>query len=80
MTSASGDRETLTVTETAADSGVFFGALPTSAIPPAPARGDCHLSVSDGDKVTVEYNGSTGDGSIIKADVDVLADPYGPCF
>lgn len=78
--SASGDREAITVTETAPDSGMFFGAIPTSAIPPAPAQGDCRLSVSGGDKVTVEYNGAIGDGSVIKADVDVLADPFGLVF
>jgi len=80
ITSASGDQETISVTETAVDSGVFFGAIPTSAIPPQPTRGDCHLSVSGGDKVTVEYNGTTGDGSVLKTDVDVLADPYGLVF
>lgn len=80
ITSASGDQEEMTVTETAADSGVFYGAIPTSAIPPQPRDGDCRLSVSDGDKVTVSYNGSSGDGSVIKTDVDVLADPYGLVF
>ena len=80
ITSASGDEEQLTVTETAADSGVFYGAIPTSAIPPQPKSGDCRLSVSGGDRVTVSYNGATGDGSVIKTDVDVLADPYGLVF
>ncbi|GEO01331.1 hypothetical protein NSE01_31630 [Novosphingobium sediminis] len=80
ITSASGDKEQLTVTETAADSGVFYGAIPTSAIPPQPRDGDCRLSVSAGDKVTVSYNGATGDGTVIKTDVDVLADPYGLVF
>lgn len=80
VTSASGDQEKVSITETAADSGVFYGAIPTSAIPPQPRDGDCRLSVSDGDKVTVSYNGASGDGSVIKTDVDVLADPYGLVF
>ncbi|MBX9665221.1 hypothetical protein [Novosphingobium sp.] len=80
ITSASGDKELVTVTETAADSGVFYGAIPTSAIPPQPKDGDCRLSVSGGDKVTVSYNGASGDGSVIRTDVDVLADPYGLVF
>ncbi|OYU34913.1 MAG: hypothetical protein CFE35_13620 [Novosphingobium sp. PASSN1] len=80
IVSASGDREQITVTETAADSGLFYGAIPTSAIPPQPRDGDCRLSISGGDKVTVSYNGVSGDGSVIKADVDVLADPYGLVF
>ena len=80
IVSASGDREQVTVTETAADSGVFYGAIPTSAIPPQPRDGDCKLSVSGGDKVTVLYNGVSGDGSVLKTAVDVLADPYGLVF
>ncbi|WP_298169229.1 isopeptide-forming domain-containing fimbrial protein [Novosphingobium sp.] len=80
ITSASGDREQVTISETAADSGVFYGAIPTSAIPPQPRDGDCRLSISGGDKVTVSYNGASGDGSVIKTDVDVLADPYGLVF
>lgn len=80
ITSASGDQEQVTVTETAPDSGIFYGAIPTSAIPPQPRYGDCKLSVSGGDRVTVSYNGATGDGSVIKTDVDVLADPYGLVF
>lgn len=80
ITSASGDKEQVTVTETATDSGVFYGAIPTSAIPPQPKDGDCRLSVSGGDKVTVSYNGASGDGTVIKTDVDVLADPYGLVF
>lgn len=79
MTSASGDQETVSVTETAADSGVFFGAIPTSAIPPQPRSGDCRLSVSIGDKVTIEYNGATGE-AVTKTAVDVLADPFGLVF
>ena len=80
ITSASGDKEQITVTETGADTGVFYGAIPTSAIPPQPKDGDCRLSVSGGDKVTVSYNRASGDGAVIKTDVDVLADPYGLVF
>ena len=80
ITSASGDKEQITVTETGADTGVFYGAIPTSAIPPQPKDGDCRLSVSGGDKVTVSYNRASGDGAVIKTDVDVLADPFGLVF
>ena len=59
---------------------MFYGAIPTSAIPPQPKDGDCRLSVSGGDRVTVSYNGASGDGSVIRTDVDVLADPYGLVF
>ncbi len=80
MSSASGDSEAVTVAETAADSGIFLGALPTSAIPPSPTAGDCRLSVSPGDKVTIEYRGQTGSGTVASAAVDVLADPFGLVF
>ena len=80
MTSASGDSENITVFETAADSGIFLGAIPTSAIPPSPAGGDCRLSVSPGDKVTIDYRGQTGSGTVASAAVDVLADPFGLVF
>lgn len=80
ITSASGDKEQVTVTETATDSGVFYGAIPTSAIPPQPKDGDCRLSVSGGDRVTVSYNGASGGGTVVHTDVDVLADPFGLVF
>jgi uncharacterized repeat protein (TIGR01451 family) len=80
LTSASGDNETIIVAETAANSGMFFGAIPTSAIPPSPTAGDCRLSVSPGDKVTLEYRGQTGSGTVASAAVDVLADPFGLVF
>lgn len=54
LTTASGDREQLQVFETAPNSGVFIGAIPTAAIPPSPVQGDCRLSVSPGDTISIE--------------------------
>jgi fimbrial isopeptide formation D2 family protein len=80
VTSASGDEEHVTVSETAVNSGVFAGAMPTSAIPPSPTSGDCHLSVSSGDRVTIECR-ETGTAKVIVAtSVEVLADPFGVIF
>ncbi|MCY1673103.1 isopeptide-forming domain-containing fimbrial protein [Novosphingobium sp. SL115] len=80
LTSMSGDSETVTVAESGADTGLFYGALPTSAIPPQPVTGDCRLSVSAGDKVTLDFHGSAGSGLVAHTVVDVLADPFGIVF
>lgn len=54
LTTTSGERETITVMETSANSGVFVGAVPSTAIPPQPEQGDCRLSVAAGDVVSVD--------------------------
>lgn len=76
----SGDREALTVYETAPDSGIFVGALPTSAIPPQPVQGDCRLSLNPGDHITIEGWLSGSANAVATAEVEVLADPYGLVF
>lgn len=79
LTSASGDIEKITVTETGKDTGMFFGAVPTSAIPPSPVSGDCRLSVSDGDKITVTFRDRTT-SLTAQTSVAVVADPFGLVF
>lgn len=79
LTTTSGDREEIEVMETAADSGIFVGAIKTTAIPPQPMAGDCRLSVNEGDRIDIEC--LTGDlHQIATADVAVLADPFGLVF
>lgn len=80
LTTTSGDRETITIYETAPNSGVFIGAMPTSAIPPQPTTGDCRLSVSPGDKISIECIRTGSDTVIAEARVDILADPFGLFF
>lgn len=80
LTSASGDKETITVTETGPDTGIFFGALPTSAIPPKPIVGDCRLSLADGDRISVTYEDQVISSLTARAEVEVLSDPYGLLF
>lgn len=80
LASMSGDSEILTLVESDIDSGVFYGALPTSAIPPLPVSGDCRLSVAPGDKVTLDFEGPSGSGLTAHTVVDILADPYGIVF
>ncbi len=80
LTTSSGDRETVEVFETAPDSGVFLGAVPTSAIPPRPVSGDCRLSVAAGDRISIECTVSGKAILIATAEIDVLADPFGLIF
>ena len=80
LTTSSGDREQITVYETSANSGVFIGALPTSAVPPQPVLGDCRLSVAAGDVVAIECIISGQSVPIANAVVNILADPFGLVF
>lgn len=80
LTTASGDREQLQVFETAPNSGVFIGAIPTAAIPPNPVPGDCRLSVSPGDTISIECVKTGNTNVLATAQVEVLADPFGLVF
>lgn len=80
LIAASGDRETITIRETGPDTGVFIGAMPSTAIPPQPASGDCRLSVAQGDTIAIEFIGHGNQGVIATAQVEVLADPFGLVF
>ncbi len=76
----SGDSESITLVESANDSGRFVGIIRTAAIPPAPARGDCILSVHPGDSLNL-FGLRASDGSLIAAaPIDVLVDPFGIVF
>ncbi|MEA3064380.1 MAG: hypothetical protein QOJ27_819, partial [Sphingomonadales bacterium] len=76
----SGDSETLTVYETAADSGRFAGFIQTVQIPPPPAGDDCRLSVEPGDLLTVESLSADHRTTAATATLNVLADPFGYVF
>lgn len=80
ITTQSGDREVLTIRETAINSGMFMGAIPTRAIPPQPAQGDCRLSLRQGEDIAVAVAATTSGSAIATAQVEVLADPYGTVF
>ncbi|HEX4847170.1 MAG TPA: hypothetical protein VFV30_03420, partial [Novosphingobium sp.] len=79
ITNVSGDRETITIFETGANTGVFVGALPTRASPPAPVPGDCKLSVVPNERIIIAVGQGTA-SPIVTAQVNVLADPYGLVF
>jgi fimbrial isopeptide formation D2 family protein len=80
LTTNGGDRETLTVFETAPNSGLFVGAVPTAAVPPQPVQGDCHLSVAAGNTISIAalLNGSPTPIAI--ATLQVANDPFGFVF
>jgi uncharacterized repeat protein (TIGR01451 family) len=70
--STSGDSQTLTVFETAADSGKFAGFIQTVQLEAAPAGDDCRLSVAAGDRVTVESLGADPGSPAASATLNVL--------
>ena len=75
-----GDRERITLTESAVNSGRFTGFIMTKAAPPPPVIGDCALSVRPGDTVDVEIDDS-GTGVVVGTQpVEILVDPFGVSF
>lgn len=80
ITSADGDRETMTVFETAPDSGVFAGVINTLRIPPQIVTEDCRLSVGEDSQITVSVMNPDTGGVLVDVDVDVLVDPFGVVF
>lgn len=80
LTSEDGDRETLTVFETAPDSGVFAGVIDTMRIPPELVREDCRLSVGKDSRITVAAMRPGSEEVMISVDVTVLVDPFGVVF
>ena len=80
LVTSSGDRESVTIFETGPNTGVFVGAVPTSAIPPSPVQGDCHLSVAVNDTISITVQGTDTVSPIASATLNVLVDPYGLVF
>ncbi|MDP4605167.1 MAG: hypothetical protein NWS68_03325, partial [Erythrobacter sp.] len=80
LTSIEGDRETMTVFETAPDSGVFTGVIDTFRIPPPLVQEDCRLSVGADSRITVAAMRPGNDAILVQIDVAVLVDPFGVVF
>ncbi len=80
LTSVEGDRETMTVFETAPDSGVFVGVIDTLRIPPPLVQEDCRLSVGNESRITIAAMRPGTPDVLITADVSVLVDPFGVIF
>jgi uncharacterized repeat protein (TIGR01451 family) len=75
-----GDRERITLTESAANSSNFQGYINTKAAPPPAIAGDCALSVSPDDTVNVELDDSSTGSSVGSVEVEILVDPFGLSF
>jgi len=69
------DHETLLLTETGANTGVFVGAIRTTALPPA--DNNCELSASINTPITATYQRDTTSSTVVAA---ALVDPYGVVF
>jgi uncharacterized repeat protein (TIGR01451 family) len=74
LTTTAGDRETVTVFETAANSGVFSGVINTRRIPPPLVIGDCRLSADDGALVSVAAMHPENGSVLIEAEFEMLVD------
>ena len=72
LTTIEGDRETMTVFETEANSGIFAGVIDTLRIPPALVQEDCRLSVGADSRITVAAVRPGSDATLVSADVTVL--------
>lgn len=75
-----GDSETLILSESGANTGIFRGIVLTSPSPPAPIRNDCILSVRPGDKLDLSGLRASNGSLIASAPVEVLIDPFGIVF
>ena len=80
LTTVEGDRETMTVFETAPDSGIFGGVIDTQRLPPPLVQADCRLSVGPESRITIAGMTPGSDAIMISADVIVLVDPFGVVF
>jgi uncharacterized repeat protein (TIGR01451 family) len=80
LTTEDGDVEDIEATESAENSGVFFGAIETAPTPPALSRNDCRLTLRGGETIAIEglENGLPIAGLV--GQVHALADPFGIVF
>jgi uncharacterized repeat protein (TIGR01451 family) len=80
IVTANGDRERIILTETGVNNGRFVGVINTRAIPPTPVHGDCVLSVTPGDKLSVEIDDTITGTAVGSGTVSILIDPFGLTF
>jgi uncharacterized repeat protein (TIGR01451 family) len=75
-----GDREQITLTETANNSGEFVGFINTIGVPPAVAPGDCRLSVDPGAALSLRVTDQANASLVALATINFLVDPFGIVF
>lgn len=75
-----GDSESLTLSESGPNTGLFIGMVHTAATQSAPAPNDCVLSIAPGTSFSLS-SVRASDGSVIASStVDILIDPFGIVF
>ena len=75
-----GDREQITLTETAHSSGEFVGMINTIGVPPAVVQGDCRLSVNPGAPLALRVSDLASASLVATATISFLVDPFGIVF
>jgi uncharacterized repeat protein (TIGR01451 family) len=80
ITTRNGDRESITMTETAVNSSIFLAVINTAATPASPVIGDCVLTVRPGDSLSFDLGNGVGGGTIASGTVNILVDPFGLTF
>lgn len=75
-----GDREQITLTESADSSGEFVGLINTIGVPPAVTQGDCRLSVEPGAPLALRVIDQANAGLVALATINFLVDPFGVVF
>ncbi len=79
LNTPAGDRETLILQESGANTGYFVGMIRTAAVPPDAVRGDCQLSLKPGEALTLSTMRENG-SLVASSPVEVLVDPFGVAF
>ena len=80
LTTPAGDSETIILQETDVNSSLFVGVIRTAAVPPAPVKGDCVLSLRPGDSLNLASTRPIDGSAIATSPIDVLVDPFGIVF
>ena len=80
LSTPSGDRETIRLTESGANTGIFIGMINTAAIPPDPVSGDCRLSVHPGEFLNLSGSDAQSGRSFAAVPIEILIDPFGIVF
>lgn len=75
-----GDREQITLTETANNSAEFVGIINTIGVPPAVMQGDCRLSVNPGAPLKLRVTDQANASLVALATINFLVDPFGIVF
>ncbi len=80
ITTSTGDREELTIFETAPNSGVFAGQIATGMMPWMPPVKDCRLGLIDGAMIAIAAMLPDSSEVMVRTELAALADPFGMVF